>query len=182
MNHPEPKPRAEEARNRRRLRRNRDFKGLKLYPVILRVGNKKEQFWRVTKPRAGGGRTIRTYSNREEAETAFDLAYIQAKNSGLGSFVLTDIQLMDAREAYQLMASLGTHQTLVSAVRFFADHVRRVETSVTVSAAVAELLKAKSQDGLSKLYLANLRQRLTQFEHVFGDRPIPSLCVAEIET
>src|SRR5215471_6238424 len=98
MNHPEPKPRAEEARNRRRLRRNRDFKGLKLYPVVLRVGNKKKQFWRVTKPRVGGGRTIRTYSNREEAETAFDLAYIQAKNSGLGSFVLTDIQLMDARQ------------------------------------------------------------------------------------
>jgi hypothetical protein len=78
----EAKARGEEARRRRRERRNRDFKGLKLYPVMLRVGEKKKQFWRVTKPKVGGGRTVKTYANQDEAETAFDLAYAQAKNYG----------------------------------------------------------------------------------------------------
>ena len=182
MKDQELKSRSQEARNRRRIRRNKDFKGLKLYPVMLRVGEKKKQFWRVTKPRASGGRTVKTYASQDEAETAFDLAYTQAKNYGLGSFVLNDGQLFDAREAYQILESLGPHHTLVSAVRFFADHVRRTQTNVTVKVAVAELLKAKKADGLSNLYIAGLRQRLTRFERVFGDRPIASLCVAEIET
>jgi hypothetical protein len=143
----EPKSRGKEARRKRRERRNRDFKGLKLYPVMLRVGEKKKQFWRVTKPKVGGGRTVKTYANQDEAETAFDLAYAQAKNYGLGSFVLNDVQLIDAREAYQVLESLGTQHTLVSAVRFFADHVHRIQTSVTVKVAVAELLKAKKADG-----------------------------------
>jgi hypothetical protein len=121
----EAKARGEEARRRRRERRNRDIKGLKLYPVMLRVGEKKKQFWRVTKPKVGGGRTVKTYANQDEAETAFDLAYAQAKNYGLGSFVLNDMQLIDAREAYQVLEALGTQHTLVSAVRFFADHVHR---------------------------------------------------------
>jgi hypothetical protein len=84
----EPKSRGKEARRRRRERRNKDFKGLKLYPVMLRVGDKKEQFWRMTKPRVGGGRSVKTYANRHEAETAFDIAYVQAKNYGVGSLCL----------------------------------------------------------------------------------------------
>jgi hypothetical protein len=178
----EPKARGEEARRRRRLRRNRDFKGLKLYPVMLRVGEKKKQFWRVTKPKAGGGRSVKTYSNRDEAETAFDLAHTQAKNYGVESFVLTDVQLFDAREAYRVLEPLGARYTLVSAARFLADHVRRIEASVTVKVAVAELLKTKNQDNLSRPYLADLRQRLTWFERTFGDRPIASLTIGEIET
>jgi integrase len=136
----------------------------------------------VTKPRAGGGRTIKTYSNQKEAETVFDIAYLQAKNYGLGSFALNDVQLIDAREAYQMLESLGAGHTLVSVVRFFSDHTRRMEASVNVSRAIAELLKAKKADGLSKLSLADMRQRLTRFAHVFGERPIASLSVAEIET
>src|SRR5215469_3619850 len=182
MRDQERQPRSEQARRRRRERRNKDFKNLKLYPVQLRSGDKKKQFWRLTKPKAGGGRTVVTYSSQDEAETAFDLAYTQARNYGLESFVLNEVQLIDAREAYQVLESLGTHHTLLSAVRFFADHIYRIETSVTVKIAVAELLRAKEQDGFSKLYLATLRQRLTRFERVFGDRPIASLSVAEIET
>jgi len=68
----DPKPRGEEARRRRRERRNKEFRGLKLYPVLLRLGDKKKRFWRVTKPRVGGGRTMKTYANQDEAETAFD--------------------------------------------------------------------------------------------------------------
>ena len=81
----DPQPRGEEAKRRRRERRNKDFKGLKLFPVLIRVGDKKRRFWRVTKPRVGGGRTVKTYASRDEAETVFDIAYTQAKNYGVGS-------------------------------------------------------------------------------------------------
>jgi hypothetical protein len=155
----EPKPRGEEARRRRRLRRNKDFKGLKLYPVMLRVGDKKKQFWRVTKPRVGGGRSVKTYANQDEAETAFDIAYIQAKNHGVGSFALNDVQLVEAREAYRLLEPFSCRYTLTSAVQFFIDHMRRIETSVTVKTAIDEMYKAKKQDVLSKAYLFDLRQR-----------------------
>ena len=182
MSDPEQKPPSEQAQQRRRSRRNREFKGLKLYPVMLKVGAKKKQFWRLTKPKVGGGRTVKTYSSQKEAETAFDIAYLQAKNYGLGSFVLTDVQLFDAREAYQILQPLGSGYTLQAAAQFLLDHVRRIETSVSVKVAVAELLKAKKADGLSELYLADLRQRLGRFERVFGTRAIAALGVLEIET
>jgi hypothetical protein len=178
----DPKPRGEEARRRRRLRRNKDFKGLKLYPVMLRVGDKKKQFWRVTKPRVGGGRTVKTYANQDEAETAFDIAYTQAKNHGVGSFVLNDVQVVEAREAYRLLEPFSDRCRLISAVQFFVDHIRRIETSVTVKTAIDELYKAKKQDALSRVYLRDLRGRLSRFERVYGSRPIASVTVAEIET
>jgi hypothetical protein len=178
----EPKPHSEEARRRRRERRNKDFKGLKLYPVTLRVGDKKKRFWRVTKPQIGGGRTVKTYADQDEAEAAFDIAHTQAKNYGIGSFGLNDVQLVEAREAYRLLEPFTNRYTLISAVQFFLDHMRRVETSVTVKTAIDEMYKAKKQDALSKAYLFDLRQRLSRFERVFGSRPIASLTVPEIET
>src|SRR5215472_17511119 len=139
----DPKPRGEEARRRRRERRNKDFRGLKLYPVLLRVGDKKKRFWRVTKPRVGGGRTMKTYANQDEAQTAFDVAYIHAKNHGIGSFALNDVQLVEAREAYRLLEPFSNRCTLISAVQFFVDHMRRIDASVTVKTAIDELHKAK---------------------------------------
>jgi integrase len=178
----EPKPRGEEARRRRRERRNKDFKGLKLYPVNLQAGDKKKQFWRVTKPKVGGGRSVKTYASQDEAETAFDIAYTQAKNHGVGSFALSDMQLVEAREAYRLLEPFNCRYTLISAVEFFVDHMRRIETSVTVKTAIDEMCEAKKQDALSKVYLSDLRQRLSRFEHGFGSRPIASVALAEIET
>ena len=178
----DPQPRGEEAKRRRRERRNKDFKGLKLFPVLIRVGDKKRRFWRVTKPRVGGGRTVKTYASRDEAETVFDIAYTQAKNYGVGSFVLNDVQLVEAREAYRLLEPFSDRCTLISAVQFFVDHMRRIETSVTVKTAIDELHKAKKADALSKVYLRELRVRLARFERVYGSRPIASVTVAEIET
>jgi hypothetical protein len=171
----EPKPRSEEARRKRHERRNKDFKGLKLYPVMLRVGDQKKQFWRVTKLQIGGGRTVKNYAKRDEAETAFDIAYTQAKNHGIGSFALSDIQLVEAREAYRLLEPFGNRYTLISAVQFFVNHMHRIETSATVKTAIDEMYKAKKQDALSKAYLSDLRQRLARFERVFGSRPIASV-------
>src|SRR6516164_6925465 len=46
MNDSEQKPPScEAASRRRRRRRNQEFKGLKIFPVMLRVGTKKKQFW-----------------------------------------------------------------------------------------------------------------------------------------
>jgi hypothetical protein len=63
---------------------------------MLRTGDKKKQFWRVTKPQTGGGRTVKTYSNRVAAETAFDFAYTQIANRGVKSFVLNKLQAVEA--------------------------------------------------------------------------------------
>src|SRR6516225_10209257 len=148
---------------------------------MLQTGEKKKQFWRVTKPLAGGGRTVKTYAQENEAQTAFDIAYLQAKNHGINSFVLSDVQLVQARQAFRLLESSGISCSLDSVVQFFIDHQRRIETSVTVKTAVDEMLKAKKQDGVSKTYLIDLRLRLARFERVFGNRSIASLNVQEVE-
>ena len=89
--------------------------------MLLRVGDNKKRFWRVTKPKPGGGRTIKTYADQDEAETAFDIAYTQAKNRGIGSFPLNDVQLVEAREAYRLLEPFSDRYALISAVQFFLD-------------------------------------------------------------
>ena len=76
---------SEEFRHRQRELRIKHFENLKLYPVMLRVGDKKKHFWRVTKPRFGGGRSVKTYSNRYEVEAAFDLAPAQVANRDIES-------------------------------------------------------------------------------------------------
>jgi integrase len=73
-------------------------------------------------------------------------------------------------------------ETINDAVKFRVDHLERVRRhGITVAKLVTELLEAKRKDGLSKVYLRDLRYRLNKFVQDFGQQPIAGITVAELD-
>jgi integrase len=73
-------------------------------------------------------------------------------------------------------------ETINDAVKFRVDHLERVRRhGITVAKLVIELLEAKRKDGLSKVYLRDLRYRLNKFVQDFGQQPIAGITVAELD-
>lgn len=73
-------------------------------------------------------------------------------------------------------------ETINDAVKFRVDHLERVRRhGITVTKLVTELLEAKRKDGLSKVYLRDLRYRLNKFVQDFGQQPIAGITVAELD-
>jgi integrase len=61
----------------------------------------------------------------------------------------------------------------------FLGNIRRCK--ITVAELAAEVIEAKKRDGKSAAYLADLRKRLSRFSQDFGDRPIASITIEELD-
>jgi integrase len=157
-------------------RGQKHIKNLRLYP-IKRQG---VTYWRLRTPDPSGhGFRDRQFSNEAEAQTAFEVALIQHQNHGLAASQLSSQQRGDAIGAIVILKPFNI--SLGEAARFYASHHANVTGGKSVAQAVTELLKAKQGDGLSPLYLKDLRIRLTRFVDQFGTRKIAELGVDEIE-
>lgn len=93
------------------------------------------------------------------------------------------LQQRDMSEVISARMKLAEYgHTINDAVNFFVDHlesVRRCKTTVTELA--VEVIEAKRRDGRSDAYLDDLRKRLSRFCQDFGDRPIASVTIEEID-
>jgi integrase len=73
-------------------------------------------------------------------------------------------------------------ETIADAVKFRVDYLERVRRcKISVSQLADEVLNAKRKDGMSQDYLSDLKLRLARFSQDFGDRPIASVTVEEID-
>jgi integrase len=148
---------------------------------LYEVKRKGRSYWRLRTPDPSGtGFSDRQYSNQAEAQTAFEVALIQYTNHGIKAGSLGARERGDALAALDIARQFGV--SLTEALKFYAAHHVNVLESKLVSEALAELLKAKKQDGLSFRYLKDLRNRLERFERSFGTRKISELRLDEIET
>jgi integrase len=97
---------------------------------------------------------------------------------GLGAAHLDARKRADALAALDLLPS-GV--SLVDAARFYNHHHQGIRESKPVKDVLAELLRAKKQDGLSRRYLDDLRQRLGRFSAEFGELAIAELSSSQID-
>jgi integrase len=82
-------------------------------------------------------------------------------------------------DAFKALRILPAGHTLEEAAMFFAEHLRRTRRTLTISAAVAEFLSAKS--GASESHHRDLRIRLTRWSSVFSsDRTIDTVTKEEL--
>jgi len=145
-----------------------------------------EVYWQVNLPtqfETRDGRRVRiqkrrTFRDRQEAETAADLARIQNKNSGSNAFAIPDQLRTDALAAAQLLEPFSV--TILDAAKFYAKHLRQERSSEKVSVVVKEILAAKEHDNLRPRYLSDLRARLNRFGESFGERTIADISAGEI--
>ena len=127
----------------------------------------------------GRGFSERQFSSEAEALTAFETAYIGHHNHGLAASQLSTKERGDALAALEILRPFGV--SLAQAAESYAAHHENIRESKLVKDAVQELLQAKKQDGLSKRYNKDLKNRLSRFVQSFGSRKIAELSVNEIE-
>jgi hypothetical protein len=114
-----------------------------------------------------------------KADTAFEQACIAYENHGLGAPQLDVKERGDALAALDILRPFDV--SLLEAARYYAGHHESITSSKSVKDAVAALVKAKEQDGLSRRSTKDLRNRLDRFANKFGERKISELSVLDIE-
>ena len=126
------------------------------------------------------GRGRKFFKTRGEAEAERLRQKTALERHGREAIGLPQHELSDFIRARKTLADYG--QTINDAVKFHVDHLERVRRCKTTVAQLAEeVIEAKRRDGMSAAYLADLRKRFTHFCRDFGDRPIASITVEEID-
>jgi integrase len=83
----------------------------------------------------------------------------------------------------QARNKLAKHgKTIEDAATFYLDYLERIRRcNVTVADLAKEVLEAKRRDGMSAIYIADLKKRLATFTADFGERPIAGITVEELD-
>jgi integrase len=83
----------------------------------------------------------------------------------------------------QARNKLARHgKTIEDAAAFYLDYLERIRRcNVTVVELAKEVLEAKRKDGMSAIYIADLKKRLATFTADFGERPIAGITVEELD-
>jgi integrase len=126
----------------------------------------------------GKGRMF--FKTRAEAD-AERLRQLNAlKRHGEEAIGLPAHELSEFIKARKRLADHG--KTITNAADFLIHHLEQVRRcNTTISELTAELIAAKRRDGRSKVYINDLKQRLNRFCQDFGDRPVASIIVDEID-
>ena len=93
---------------------------------------------------------------------------------------LTDRQKLEASECYRLLGK--EDGSLLEAVHHYLKYRARAKQSVPIKQLFDELMSAKSQDGLSAKYLADLRSKLGRFVAAFSDTLACNVTTPDLET
>src|SRR4030095_1700350 len=132
-----------------------------------------QRYYCVTLPKLGGGRNRRFFKDKAEAQTFMRLAEVQRENYGTAALSISDALRVEAIECSELLQPYA--KTLRDATKFYVAHLKAVTGSKKVSEVVAELLAARSADGMSLRYLGDLRVRLGRFVANFGEEMIAGI-------
>src|SRR4029453_9539216 len=146
---------------------------------LAAVQIKGKRYWQVIGPKFGGGRNRRTFKDRKEAQTYYDLTKIQIQNFGAAAMSISDALRAEAVKCSQMLQPFG--QTIADATRFYVDHLQQITRSQTVSHVVSEVQAACKADGKSVRYLRDLKYRLGRFAADFGSRHISEITTADID-
>jgi integrase len=137
------------------------------------------RYYCVTTPKLGGGRNRRFFKEKAEAETFVQFAKVQQENYGTAALSIPDALRVEAIECAELLQPFGV--TLRDAARFYAAHLKAITGSRKVSEVVADLLAARTADGMSPRYLGDLRWRLGRFALSFGEEMIAGISASRID-
>ena len=89
-------------------------------------------------------------------------------------------EISDFIKTRKRLAEYG--KTIVDAADFLVHHLEQIRRcKTTVSQLAAEVIAAKQKAGRSALYLIDLRKRLRRFCEDFGNQPIASVTVEQVD-
>jgi len=120
------------------------------------------------------------FETRAQADAERRRQETTLKRHGSEAMDLPQHEISDFIRARKLLAEYG--KAINDAVAFYVDHLVRVRRCrVTVAQLAHEVIEAKRSDGMSVAYIADLRKRLGHFCCDFGDRPITTITIEELD-
>lgn len=126
-----------------------------------------ENAWKVdARTKQGGSRKF--FKTKIEAETFATQCRTTRGNEGTSAFGNVEL------------AKYG--KSVQQAIDFYLEHLRAVEKSVSVSAAMEELISSKKSSGRSEQYCRDLRHRLSRFQKGFPAATVATITAKEIDT
>lgn len=126
----------------------------------------------------GGKRKKKGFKTKTEAEKWADDHEAESLEHGT-SATLTSVERSTVLETRTGLAESGL--TLREAVEYAISHHQRAKESITVAAAVAEIIDVKRKAGMSDFYINDLTSRLNIFANDFGERMVNTITHVEIE-
>jgi integrase len=138
-----------------------------------------QRYYCVTLPKLGGGRNRRFFKDKAEAQTFMRLAEVQQQNYGTAALSMSDALRVEAIECSELLQPY--QKTLRDAAKFYLAHLKTITGSRKVKEIVADLLAARTADGMSARYLGDLRVRLGRFVITFGEQMIAGISSSRID-
>jgi integrase len=138
-----------------------------------------QRYYCVTLPKLGGGRKRRFFKDKAEAQTFMRLAEVQQENFGTAALSMSDALRVEAIECSELLQPY--QKTLRDAAKFYLAHLKTITGSRKVKEIVADLLSARTADGMSARYLGDLRVRLGRFVATFGEQMIAGISSSRID-
>jgi integrase len=126
------------------------------------------------------GKGRKFFQHRAEADAECRRQKTALERHGREAIGLPQHELSDFLRARKKLSEYG--ETINDAVKFRVDYLEQVRRcKITVAQLAEEVIQAKRTDGMSAAYLADLRKRFTHFCRDFGNRPIASATVEEID-
>jgi integrase len=126
----------------------------------------------------GKGRMF--FKTRAEADAERLRQLTAFARHGREAMALAAHEVSEFIKARKRLADYG--KSVSDAADFLIHHLEEIRRcKITVAQLADEVIEAKRSDGMSAAYLADLRKRFKHFCRDFGDRPIASLTVEEID-
>jgi integrase len=120
------------------------------------------------------------FKNKAEAEAERLRQITTLERHGREAVGLPPGELSAIIQARKRLAAHG--KTIDDAAAFYLDYLERIRRcNVTVADLAKEVLESKRKDGMSAIYIADLRKRLARFCADFGERKIAGITVEELD-
>jgi integrase len=129
--------------------------------------------------REAGKRKRTFFETKQQADSFAAFKNAELKRNGVeGAEFPTSLRVM-AQHAAEALKPFG--RTIADSVKHYVAHLKATEQSCSAEKLVAELLKAKQADGVSKSHLKDIRSRLGLFAEKFDGQMVATITTKEID-
>lgn len=129
--------------------------------------------------RVNGKRTRKFFAKRRAAEAWLRKTQARMRKEGEVAIHMPEQLRVDALSCAERLKPYG--KTLSDATGHFLAYLATISRSCTIADLVTEFTAAKKQDGASKRYLQDLRNRLDTFAEDFGELKVGEILPSQID-
>jgi integrase len=129
--------------------------------------------------RVNGKRKRFFFQTKDSAEEELARLKTKQRQEGENALRLPDTVRIMAFDCSQELQPFG--KSIRDATDFYVKHLQDAERSISVSALIEEYNSAQARLKHSRSHLSDIRQRLERFRKAFGERPLRTVTVTELE-